>query len=528
MALDFGVEVLHKQITSPETPRANFTGAIGVKPSVTTLPKGFKKNDETRSFQVSTVWEKDIEIQMRDGIKLRADIFRPSEATKKIPILMAYSPYGKSGTGYFSLDMIPGRVGIPKSQLSGFDSFEAPDPAEWTAHGYAIVNVDARGIFGSGGNHRWHGKGEGQDGYDAIEFVSQLPWCNGNVALVGNSWLASNQWFIAAERPPHLSCILPLEGLSDAYRETLCRGGVPYEPFWNFLSGNLFGLLGQNLQEDTISMIRKYPLMNDYWEDKRAKAHLIEVPAYVLASMSTGLHTPPLNNIPFKNWPVPEAKYHTFFLSNAGRLSKDESSVVQGEVSYQSDAPAQQVDNDSEEVAFRYTFTEQATLIGASKALLWISCPDHNDFDVFVQIRKADKTGKILQNLNMPLNAPGMPSEDEISTINTLKYLGPTGILRASHRAIDPVLSKPHWPAHDHTKLRTIPPGQAVLLEIGLWPAAIQFETEESLVIKVAGHPMTLAEFEPLRGQFLAGNKGKHTLHYGGEFDSRLEVPIYF
>jgi hypothetical protein len=38
-------------------------------------------------------------------------------------------------------------------------------------------------------------------------------------------------------------------------------------------------------------MIRKYPLMNDYWEDKRAKAHLIEVPAYVLASMSTGLHT---------------------------------------------------------------------------------------------------------------------------------------------------------------------------------------------------------------------------------------------
>jgi len=38
-------------------------------------------------------------------------------------------------------------------------------------------------------------------------------------------------------------------------------------------------------------MIQKYPLMNDYWEDKRANAHLINVPAYVLASMSTGLHT---------------------------------------------------------------------------------------------------------------------------------------------------------------------------------------------------------------------------------------------
>lgn len=38
-------------------------------------------------------------------------------------------------------------------------------------------------------------------------------------------------------------------------------------------------------------MLKKYPLMNNYWEDKRAKAYLINIPAYVLASMSTGLHT---------------------------------------------------------------------------------------------------------------------------------------------------------------------------------------------------------------------------------------------
>jgi predicted acyl esterase len=49
--------------------------------------------------------------------------------------------------------------------------------------------------------------------------------------------------------------------------------------------------LGKNEQEDVIAMIQEHPLMNEYWEDKRAKAHLIQVPAYVLASMSTGLHT---------------------------------------------------------------------------------------------------------------------------------------------------------------------------------------------------------------------------------------------
>lgn len=38
-------------------------------------------------------------------------------------------------------------------------------------------------------------------------------------------------------------------------------------------------------------MIRKYPLLNDYWNDKRAKLEQINVPIYCLASYSSGLHT---------------------------------------------------------------------------------------------------------------------------------------------------------------------------------------------------------------------------------------------
>jgi predicted acyl esterase len=49
------------------------------------------------------------------------------------------------------------------------------------------------------------------------------------------------QWFIAAEQPPSLTCIAPLEGCSDFYRETLCRGGVPYTPFWKLICSSLFG-----------------------------------------------------------------------------------------------------------------------------------------------------------------------------------------------------------------------------------------------------------------------------------------------
>jgi len=48
---------------------------------------------------------------------------------------------------------------------------------------------------------------------------------------------------------------------------------------------------GRSKQEDLASMLTKYPLYNEYWEDKRAKLDQIQVPAYILGSYSTGLHT---------------------------------------------------------------------------------------------------------------------------------------------------------------------------------------------------------------------------------------------
>ena len=39
-------------------------------------------------------------------------------------------------------------------------------------------------------------------------------------------------------------------------------------------------------------MLGKYPLINDYWRDKRADISRIQIPTYVLASYSTFLHLP--------------------------------------------------------------------------------------------------------------------------------------------------------------------------------------------------------------------------------------------
>jgi uncharacterized protein len=148
--------------------------------------------------------------------------------------------------------------------------------------------------------------------------------------------------------------------------------------------------------------------------------------------------------------------------------------------------------------------------------------------DVFVQLRKADKMGQTLQSYNVPLTdlaRMGMEEKD-VPLINPLVYLGPTGHLRASHRALDSELSKPHWPVHTHAKEEKIPPGEIVRLDIGVWPGGMIFSEGESLVLKISGHWMTLAEYPHLRGAAKTINKGEHFLHVGGDTSSCIMLPL--
>lgn len=236
----------------------------------------------------------------------------------------------------------------------------------------------------------------------------------------------------------------------------------------------------------------------------------------------------PTKYMAFANWPIRETQHKTLFLSKDRSLQLMKDASPASKVSYQTDLVTQQTDSDPDDtyVEFVHTFTDESTLIGPSKAVLYVSCADHNDMDIFVILRKADASGKVLRNVNIPLHELGLSSDEQVEKINTLVYVGPSGVLRASHRTIDPKLSKPHWPAHDHTCEQKISPGDVVKVEIGIWAAAIRFEAGEKLVLRVAGHQMTLAEFPPLRGGFKTGNRGRHTVHFGGQYDSHVVVPF--
>lgn len=55
------------------------------------------------------------------------------------------------------------------------------------------------------------GTTDAEDGYDVIEFLAKLPYCNGAVGMAGNSALAISQYFLAAQQPPSLKAIAPWE-----------------------------------------------------------------------------------------------------------------------------------------------------------------------------------------------------------------------------------------------------------------------------------------------------------------------------
>lgn len=89
------VEVVQRPAISLDSQFARYSPH---KPSTTLLPKGFQKAKELLPFKASTIFEKDVTITLRDGTKLFADIFRP-EGDAKVPVILCWSPYGKTGTG---------------------------------------------------------------------------------------------------------------------------------------------------------------------------------------------------------------------------------------------------------------------------------------------------------------------------------------------------------------------------------------------------------------------------------------------
>lgn len=135
------------------------------------------------------ILEKDVPVKMRDGVILRADIFRP-DAHGRFPALLMRTPYNKES---YTENMYGG---------SKDGKFE-----KYVGAGYVVAVQDVRGRYASEGKYIpfcAQNTGEGEDGYDTIEWLAAQPYCNGKIGTFGISYNAWAQWMLAKFQPPHL------------------------------------------------------------------------------------------------------------------------------------------------------------------------------------------------------------------------------------------------------------------------------------------------------------------------------------
>ena len=181
--------------------------------------------------------EKDVDVPMRDGARLKADVFRPDDEGR-FP--------GHHQSRALPEGQAVGAAGHAGGEAQSADELGDRQPEWWVPQGYAAVRVDGRGSGKSPGQCEPWSLAEAVDFYDAIEWAAAQPWCNGKVGLSGISYFAINQWFVANLQPPSLKAIIPWEGFADLYRDALFHGGVLslFMPNW-FVAHLMHHLVGR-------------------------------------------------------------------------------------------------------------------------------------------------------------------------------------------------------------------------------------------------------------------------------------------
>ena len=218
------------------------------------LPKPIK-DEYVRSTSVAS--QTNVEIPMRDGMVLRADVYRPSGGGRH-PVLLQRIPYGKHSPRYRSMYL---------------------DPMRALDRGYAVVIQDVRGRHASDGD--WYPYvHEALDGYDTIDWVASQSWSDGSVGMFGISYHGATQWLAATEAHPALKAIVPGVTADSYYDSWTYLGGV-FQLYW--LSGWSAGFALDDFGPRANAYPEALSTLRDWRRDPFAIANhlpLADVPAF--------------------------------------------------------------------------------------------------------------------------------------------------------------------------------------------------------------------------------------------------------
>src|ERR671934_169852 len=136
--------------------------------------------DIEHELQSIAIVDRKVMMPMPDGVRLATDIYRPKNATGKVPIICVRTPYNFNFWDVHN--GVPADMTAPLTAVKG---------------GYAYVVQNERGHFFSEGNYDILGAPR-SDGYNAIDWMSKQPWSNGKLGTTGCSSTAEYQMAIAA------------------------------------------------------------------------------------------------------------------------------------------------------------------------------------------------------------------------------------------------------------------------------------------------------------------------------------------
>lgn len=153
--------------------------------------------------------DRDVEVIVRDGTILRADVHRPAERGK-YPVLVSISPYPRQ------IQNLGAPMGFIEAGASDF----------FVPRGYVHVIANLRGTGGSEGTFGLFDRQEGRDAHDIVEWAGVQEWSDGNVGMIGISYFAMTQLSAAVEQPSHLKAIMPVAVTPDLYEATSHHGLV--------------------------------------------------------------------------------------------------------------------------------------------------------------------------------------------------------------------------------------------------------------------------------------------------------------
>jgi putative CocE/NonD family hydrolase len=188
------------------------------------------------------VFERNVKVVMRDGVVLRADIYRP-QAEGKFPVLLQRTPYDRRNFEF----------GLKGAQ-----------------RGFVMIIQDVRGRYASEGEF-YTFVNESNDGYDTVEWAATLPYSNGKVGMFGGSYVGATQMLAAIAHPPHLAGICPVVTSSNYHDSWTYQGGA-FEQWFN-------ESWGSGLAQDTLNrkVAKGTNAVNGMWKLPLASYPLLPV-----------------------------------------------------------------------------------------------------------------------------------------------------------------------------------------------------------------------------------------------------------